>query len=111
MTPRSNDPPALFRWLRDRPVVFALATALVMIVLGLVIFRDARAALAGGAMSAILIYVAWRPGGFGWSLDARQQHLLEERGDLGVRPAWLLRAALIVVAVVLVLALVAVVAS
>lgn len=111
MTPRSNDPPALLRWLRERPIVFALATALVMIVLSLIIFRDARAALAGGALSVILIYVPWRPGGFGWSLDARQQRLLEERGDLGVRSAWLIRAALVVGAVVLVLALVAVVAS
>lgn len=82
-----------------------------MIVTGLIIFRDLRAALAGGAISAILMYLAWRPGGYGWRLDARQRVLLEERNGAGVRPAWLLRSALVVATVVLALALVALVVS
>ena len=111
MASGAGDPPAMFRWLRDRPVVFALVPASVMIVAGLAIFRDLRPALIVGALSAAFTYLAWHPGGFGWRLDARQRQLLEERGDVGVRPAWLLRAGLVVVAVVLVLLLIALVAS
>lgn len=106
-----NDPPMLFQWLRDRPVFFGLLTAIVMAATGLVIFHDPRPALAAATISALLIYLAWRPGGFGWRLDARQRQLLEERGDLGVRPIWMLRAIAAVMAVLLVLVLVALVAS
>jgi hypothetical protein len=101
----------MFRWLRDRPAVFALFTASVMIVAGLVIFHDLRPALIGGALGAAFMYLAWSPGGFGWRLDARQRQILEKRGDVGVRPAWLLRAGLVVIAVVVVLLLMALVAS
>jgi hypothetical protein len=89
--------PRVFRWLRDRPAVFGLVTFVLMFVIGLRRFDDARVALAGGSISAVLNYFAWRPRGWGWRLDARQRQLLEQRGDLGVRPAWLIRAAIGVV--------------
>lgn len=104
-------PLRLFRWLRDRPEVFALVTAAVMIPLGLLTFGDARAALVGGVVSGFFIYVAWRPGGFGWRLDAHQTHLLEERGDLGVRAAWLIRAAAIAASALVLVLLVLLVVS
>lgn len=110
MTPEPSGPPPLFRWLRDHPVCFATTTGIVMILAGIAIFSDARPALAGGAVSAVLIYAAWRPGGFGWSLDAHQRRLLEERGDLGVRSSWLRRATLGVVGFVLLAVLLAMVA-
>ena len=111
MTSRPSGPPLPLRWLRVRPERFALATAILMIIAGLVIFSDPRPALAGGAISAVLVYLAWSPGGLGWRLDAHQRRLVENGGELGVRPAWLLRAVLAAVAIVLVLLLVALLAS
>lgn len=78
-----------------------------MVVLGLVLFDDLRAAVLGGVAAAVFTYLAWRTGGFGWRLDRRQRALLEARGDLGVRPMWLLwmvlaLAALVVFALVIV---------
>ncbi|MEO6629985.1 MAG: hypothetical protein ABIP03_15620 [Aquihabitans sp.] len=91
--------------------MYALASAFVGACVCVYLFRDVRAAVAGAAASAAFAYLAWRPGGFGWQIDARLVQLLESGSGAGVRWAWLLRAALIVAAVVLVLSLLAALAS
>ena len=78
-------------WLRERPITFALLTALLMFVVGLAQFGDVRAALAGAVFGGGLIYLAWRPGGFGWKANEHQRRVLEERGHLGVRHEFTVR--------------------
>lgn len=96
-------------WLRQHPKAFGAATAVLLFVLGLMIFSDARAGLIGGICGGLLVLLAWRPGGFGWKLDAREVARMEH-GIPAVRTAWLLRAVLSVLgvtaAVAVVLALV-----
>ncbi len=75
-------------------------------VLGLVIFWDYRGALVGAVYSAGLSYLWLRPGGIGYRVEAHQQKVLEERGDVGVRVSWLIRALVIVLLVLVGLALI-----
>ena len=55
MSSPPSDPPAAFRWLRARPVWFALAVAVVMVLAGLAIFDDLTLVIVDGATSAVLV--------------------------------------------------------
>ena len=96
-------------WLREHPKAFTAATAVLMFVLGLMIFGDARAGLVGSIYGGVVVFLAWRTGGFGWKLDTREAARIEQ-GIPAVRTEWLLRAVLsvlgVTVAIAVVLALV-----
>lgn len=111
---RASEPPQALRWLRERPFTFALVMAAVMTVVGVICWgNDLRPTIAGALLSALITYLMWRPGGFGWHLEAHQQRLLEDRGDLGVRPAFQAGAVVVLaaLAVLLAVSLAAVLAS
>jgi hypothetical protein len=65
--------------------------------IGLAVFWDYRGALAGAVYSAGLSYLWVRPGGIGYRIEAHQQRERGEREDMGVRPGWLVKAAVWVV--------------
>lgn len=71
----------------------------VMGLLGLIIFWDIRGALAGAVYSGGLSYLWVRPGGIGYRIEAHQQREFDERGEAGVRPAWLIKALVLVLVV------------
>jgi len=81
------------RWARAHPVALSALAFVAMGPLALLVFQDYRGALAGAAYAAVLGYLWVRPGGIGYRIEAHQQRELAERGDLGVRPAWLIKAA------------------
>jgi hypothetical protein len=92
-------------WLREHPKAFSAATVGLMFVLGLLIFGDARAGLISGIYGGVLVFLAWRTGGFGWKLDAKEASRMEQ-GIPAVRTDWLLRAVLWVLAVTAAIAVV-----
>lgn len=85
-------------WLRQHPKAFSAATVVLMFGLGLMIFGDARAGLIGGIYGGLLVFLAWRMGGFGWKLRAKEAGRIEQ-GIPAVRTEWLLRAVLLVLGV------------
>lgn len=92
----SSLPPAIARWPRAHPVIFSAGMFGLTGLLGLFIFWDIRGALAGAVYSAVLSYVWVRPGGIGYRIEARQQREFDERGESGIRPAWLIKALVLV---------------
>lgn len=85
-------------WLKEHPVVFAVLVAFIMFAAGNRSFGDLRAAAGGAIYGFLFIYSGYRrPGGWVWRLERHEQRELERRGEVGVRPLWLLKAAGIVV--------------
>lgn len=93
----SSLPPSLTRWPHTHPLAFSAGMFVLMGLIGLAIFWDYRGALAGAVCSAGLSYLWVRPGGIGYRIEVHQQRMRGERDDMGVRPAWLIKAALWVV--------------
>jgi hypothetical protein len=92
-------------WLREHPKAFSAATVGLMFVLGLMIFGDARAGLIGGIYGGVLVFLAWRTGGFGWKLDAKEASRMEQ-GVPAIRTEWLVRAVVSVLGVTAAIAVV-----
>jgi hypothetical protein len=100
-----TDPPVV-TWLRTHYLLFAGLVFLPMAVLALALVDDYRAALIGGTYASLFILFWMRPGGLGDRLGRHQAREFEQRGELGVRPGWLVRNTLLVVAAVLLVVLV-----
>lgn len=103
---RFRHEPMVLSWLKVHYIVFSAIVFLPMAAWGLVSFGDYRAALGTGSFAAIYMFFWLRPGGLGDRIGKHQQKTLEERGELGVRPVWLLRSALVVGALVVMVYLV-----
>ena len=90
-------------WFRRHPLSFAGASGLFMFLLGLLLFGDVRAGLAGGLATSLLIYMAWRPGGFGYRLDEWNIAQVARNDGEVVRWRWALKSSRVVVLAMLAL--------
>lgn len=84
------------RWLKQRPAVYASIGAAVAFADGYFLFHDPRPPVIGGIATFLTCYIAWRPGGFGWRLEARDRQWAAEHGS-EIRVGWLLSRLVMVV--------------
>jgi hypothetical protein len=75
-----------------------------MLGIGMIVFADIRGAVAGGVLSGLFFFLAWRPGGFAYKLEAKNNEALRATGGKAVRWNWLAKQAVVVLAAVAALA-------
>lgn len=80
------------KYWKERPGLLAAVAGVASFFYGLLVLENFAGAILGGVGGSFVCYMCWRPGGFGWSVDAHQRREFEQRGELGVRREFVVRA-------------------